>query len=349
MQFCGAGDGDHLLSVAVEGLAGAGEAAGPSAVVGHTRPMQLLVPWAQVWSDVADRVRLHREAGRGHLLTEDAVRLETILVLSAHGASPEQMVNEYLAPELGGGKIDLVLQPPRGTLIEFKYPRDSRTGFSPDTMTLGELLRDFVRVASVPAEQRWVVQVLGTRLTRYLQGVRARHDLRWATTPGAEFSVSSSTLAALPATARQALGTWPTGTAITGRCAAAERIDDGLTLYAYAVTAPHVEAQVSIPTGEPVPTPPIALPQPTASARGARAEILHAIAAITTRSGRETFELTDVVQEMARRHSVYAESTVRTMVTSHMCVTSMGAGSDKHADLERVGRGVYRLAGMARL
>lgn len=309
--------------------------------------MQLLVPWTQVWSDVANRVRLHRDAGRGHLLTEDAVRLETIMVLCELGAAPEQMVNEYLAPELVGGKIDLALDPPRGTLIEFKYPRDSRTGFSPDTMTLGELLRDFVRVASVPAEQRWVVQVLGTRLTRYLQGVQARHGLHWATTPGTEFYVSPQTLLGLPATARQSLGTWPTGTGITGRCAAAERIDDGLTLYAYAVTAAVVEEDSSTVSSAPAWAQRTGLQQRTSSARGARGEILRAIEAVTTRSGRETFELSEVVQEMARSGTAYAESTVRTMVTSHMCASSMGAGSDKHADLERVGRGLYRLAGAA--
>jgi hypothetical protein len=337
--------GQHLLDPC---LVRCVRSRGTSSRFGHNRLVQLHLPWAQVWSNVANRLRLHREAGRGHLLTEDAVRLETILVLCEFGAAPGQMVNEYLAPELAGGKIDLVFDPPRGTLIEFKYPRDSRTGFSPDTMTLGELLRDFVRVASVPAEQRWVVQVVGTRLTRYLQGAQARHGLQWATTPGADFYVSPQTLLGLPATARQSLGTWLTGTGITSRCAAAEPIDDGLTLYAYTVTAAVVDGQPGAISRAPVPTPETGLPQPAPSQRGARAEILRAIDAITTRSGRSTFEVIEVVQEMARGGSAYAESTVRTMVTSHMCASSMGAGSNKHADLERIGRGLYRLAGTAR-
>lgn len=56
-------------------------------------------------------------------------------------------------------------------VIELKYPRDSRSGISPDTMTLGELLRDFLRVAAVPADQPWVVQILNPRLQRFLHEI----------------------------------------------------------------------------------------------------------------------------------------------------------------------------------
>lgn len=308
--------------------------------------MSVDAPWVEVWREVAARLRRHRVAGRGHLLTEDVLRLETVLVLGEFDVRPERMVQEYFPPHLAGGKVDLVIDAPDGVVIEFKYPRDSRTGFSPDTMTLGELLRDFVRVASVPADQRWVVQVIGNRLARYLQGVQVRHALQWATTPDSEFSVSASALIALPGTARQALGVMPAGTAITGRCVIAEPVDETLTLYAYIVAGAAAVAQhapTSGATGVAPPTRQVA-PVPVPAAGGARGEILEAIKAVTLRSGREVFDITDVVQEMVRRGSRYAESTVRTMVTSHMCLTSMGAGSDKHADLERVGRGLYRLA-----
>jgi hypothetical protein len=299
----------------------------------------------EIWLDVAARLRAHREAGRGHLLTEDVVRLETVLSLQHHGVSPDRLVAEYHAPDLAGGKIDLVVDPPAGCVIEFKYPRGSRTGVSPDTMTLGEMLRDVLRVATVPAEQRWVVQVVETRLARYLADVQRRYPIRWTVTPGEDLVLTPEALQALPPTASQAIGAaGRSGGVVTARCVVAEQVDQRLHLYAYSVGA--------LPF-----TPALASPKPSAAARsgpaaepsggsipaGARAEILDVIAAITTRSGRHTFALADVVGEMARRGTRYAESTVRTMVTSHMCAASMGAGSDPHADLERVGRGLYRL------
>src|SRR4051794_34006899 len=87
--------------------------------------------WAVIWTDVAGRIAAHREAGRGHLLTEDTVRLETILSLGEHGIGPDRLAAEVLVPVLAGGKLDLAVDPPDGTVIELKYPRDSRTGFSP--------------------------------------------------------------------------------------------------------------------------------------------------------------------------------------------------------------------------
>jgi len=129
------------------------------------------VDWPDIWREVASRLASHRAAGRGHLLTEDVVRMETVLALAGADVHAGRLAMEHLAPELEGGKLDLVIDPPHGVVIELKYPRDSRTGFSPDTMTLGELVRDFLRVAVVPAEQRWVVQVLNPRLQRYLTGL----------------------------------------------------------------------------------------------------------------------------------------------------------------------------------
>jgi hypothetical protein len=41
-------------------------------------------------------------------------------------------------------------------------------------MTLGELIRDFLRVAVVDAEDRWVVQVLQPELRRYLSRRQGR-------------------------------------------------------------------------------------------------------------------------------------------------------------------------------
>jgi hypothetical protein len=46
---------------------------------------------------------------------------------------------------------------------------------------------------------------------------------------------------------------------------------------------------------------------------------------------------------MRARRSQYAESTVRTMVTAHMCANATGPGVSPYRDLERVDRGIYRL------
>jgi hypothetical protein len=50
-------------------------------------------------------------AGRGHLLTEDTVRLETVLALGDAGVEPGRLKIEVLTPVLLKGKLDLVLDP----------------------------------------------------------------------------------------------------------------------------------------------------------------------------------------------------------------------------------------------
>jgi hypothetical protein len=107
--------------------------------------------WKQVWVDVAHRLSEHRAAGRGLLLTEDSVRWCTVLALESLGVSPDRPAIEVLTPVLAGGKLDLTVDGSGGTVIELKYPRASRTGISPDTMTLGELIRDFLLVAAALA------------------------------------------------------------------------------------------------------------------------------------------------------------------------------------------------------
>ncbi len=92
------------------------------------------------------------------------------------------------------------------TVVELKYPRDSRTVFSPDTMTLGELVRDIRRVAAVPAEQGWVVQVLNPRLGRYLATLAGRYQLHWALHEGEALELDPQVLAGLPGTATAAIG-----------------------------------------------------------------------------------------------------------------------------------------------
>jgi hypothetical protein len=80
------------------------------------------VRWDEVWRAVAERIRQHRVLGRQHLLTEDSVRMEIILALEAAGVVASRVMVEYLAPSLKGGKVDLVVDPPNGDVIELKYP-----------------------------------------------------------------------------------------------------------------------------------------------------------------------------------------------------------------------------------
>lgn len=195
------------------------------------------VDWTAVWCDVADRVAAHRTAGRGHLLTEDTVRHETVLALEGVGIPPARLAAEVFVPQLPGRKLDLVLDPPDGVVIELKYPRGSRTGISPDTMTFGELIRDFLRVAVVPAQTRWVVQLVDDRLARYITGICSRHALTWTTTPGEQLELPATSVATLPGTAVRAIGTAVAAGTVTSTCAVAARAGDGLTLLAYDVDA----------------------------------------------------------------------------------------------------------------
>lgn len=44
-------------------------------------------------------------------------------VLEERGVRPGRLVVEYRAPQLLGGSLDLVIDPPAGTVVEFKFPR----------------------------------------------------------------------------------------------------------------------------------------------------------------------------------------------------------------------------------
>lgn len=244
------------------------------------------IDWPATWRAVAARLGAHGAAGRGHLLTEDTVRFETVLELGARGVEAGRLAAEVLVPVLAGGKLDLVVDPPAGTVIEFKYPRDSRTGFSPDTMTFGELVRDFLRVAAVSATERWVVQVLNDRLLRYLIGVCRRHGFRWVDEPGDTLELHPGAVAALPKTATQAIGAAAATATVTARCVVAERVNPQLGLYAYRVDGLRIDGSADgepLSDAEPLPAVPRTTPRrdvAVATRNGARREILEAARAI---------------------------------------------------------------------
>lgn len=300
------------------------------------------VNWAEIWTDVARQLRTHRAAGRGHVLTEDSVRLCTILSLQSGGVPPQALQIEVFDPVLKGGKVDLVVSDPVGrTVLELKYPRGSRTGISPDTMTFGELLRDFLRVALLPAEDRWVVMVLGAALRRYISRNSAGW---WVEQPSETLTLTRSDLEALPKTARDAIGPLEWMLPVIATCMAAEPIDVDLALFAYQlqrpnsdlIAAPLTAAEVS--TGATTRHSPAVSPGKTT----ARAEILAAIKTLVARSGHPEVTVQDVVDEMRRMGRPYAQSTIRTMITSHMCAQTHGPNIATYDDLDRVDRGTYR-------
>lgn len=209
-------------------------------------------------------------------------------------------------------------------------------------MTMGELIRDFLRVAVVDAADRWVVQVLQPELRRYLS---RREDLSWPTAVGQHLVLTRELLGTLRKTTLDAIGATPWRLPVTATCVVAHPVDVDLSLFAFRVSAPNVD---SAPAPLVAVSP--ALDRPPAEAGtaaripgGARAEILAAINDLVARSGRPDITLSEVVDEMRRRGSAYAESTVRTMMASHMCAQVQGLNIGSYDDLDRVGRGRYRV------
>jgi hypothetical protein len=82
---------------------------------------------------------------------------------------------------------------------------------------------------------------------------------------------------------------------------------------------------------------------PSPSPRTCRHEVLDAVHAIVARKG-PVFGVADVLGEMHARGTQYADSTIRTHVTSRMCANAPDHQAVTYPDLVRVGPGRYRLA-----
>ncbi len=74
-----------------------------------------------------------------------------------------------------------------------------------------------------------------------------------------------------------------------------------------------------------------------------RAEILAAVTALSARTADGTFTPREVIDELHRRGTRYADSTIRTHVVSVMCDNAPKHHGRTYDDLERVGVGRYRL------
>lgn len=83
--------------------------------------------WADLWQALSSALDVHAQAGRAHLLTEDALRFALLLALEDRGVRPDEMRLEVMEPQVSG-KLDLVIGDPMRVAFELKFPRDSRTG-----------------------------------------------------------------------------------------------------------------------------------------------------------------------------------------------------------------------------
>lgn len=127
---------------------------------------------------MAAELRTHRRSGLGRLLTEDTVRFAAAraLVVPARMLLGSALSGRH--PVLAGSRVDLVAggMPP-AALIEFN-PREPNEKNAAWTMALGEVLKDFYRLAVCPGPvDRLFVYVETARLRRYMAGAAMRYGL----------------------------------------------------------------------------------------------------------------------------------------------------------------------------
>lgn len=77
-------------------------------------------------------------------------------------------------------------------------------------------------------------------------------------------------------------------------------------------------------------------------AQTCREAVLAAFERLESRNSRKDFDLSEIVQEVLSVTGNFAESTIRTHVTSKMCVQAPTNHAMKYADLDRIGVGRYR-------
>lgn len=77
--------------------------------------------------------------------------------------------------------------------------------------------------------------------------------------------------------------------------------------------------------------------------RTAREEVIDAMIRLARRHGRKDFSVAEIVAEVQGAEGGHSESTVRTHITSVMCVNAPANHATRYDDLERVARGRYVL------
>lgn len=74
-----------------------------------------------------------------------------------------------------------------------------------------------------------------------------------------------------------------------------------------------------------------------------RDAVLACFEALERDTGRDTFSLLEIIERMEAEGRNYRESTIRTHVTSRMCRNAPSNHQVTYRDLDRVGRGLYRV------
>jgi hypothetical protein len=74
-----------------------------------------------------------------------------------------------------------------------------------------------------------------------------------------------------------------------------------------------------------------------------RDEILDCVRELVSQSGLATFTIEGVIGLMQERGTRYRESTIRTHVSSRMCINAPAHHASRYPDFERIGHGLYRL------
>lgn len=196
-----------------------------------------MTDWDAVWAATAGHLGRHSTAGLSALLTEDVVRFALVQELVSAGVSPTSIEVEWRRPGITDS-VDLVLTGHPWAAVELKYPREPRVMNAAWTQHLGEVLKDFYRLATMPSEfeDRWCIQLWSRRVNQYFEGVDERHGVRLGLRPGLRTDLSPTTVSALPKTATGALGRWmPDLPAVSAVCVAAERVSDDLQFVVHRV------------------------------------------------------------------------------------------------------------------
>ncbi len=184
-----------------------------------------------IWQALAAAIQVHIDAGRVHLLTEDALRFALIMLLEDCGIAPDEMRVEVSEP-LIRAMLDLAVGQPVHTVFELKFPRDSRTGSSSaDTVTCGSLLKDFYRLARLSYPERWAVQLINDRLRRHLE---RRTDVSWRFVPGETLELPAGLPSRLPESACRGWSSWADALEVRATVFA-EHFVSGHTLAVYRV------------------------------------------------------------------------------------------------------------------
>ena len=194
---------------------------------------EVKVDWDDVLSCLVERMSDHVGVGLEHLLTEDVVRWELVGSLLQCGVLSAAIRIEHQEPTIAT-KFDLVIGEPVTSVAELKYPRDPAAGFgAADTMTTGELLRDFYRLAWTGIQDSWAVHVLQPRLLGHL---RRRPEIDWVTEPGQSMRLEPGLSDRLPRTAAACLPPWTSSMDVVAECRFNAAVGP-LTLVGYRVAA----------------------------------------------------------------------------------------------------------------